>query len=131
MARRFPDNVALLNYLYKDLSHISEVSSDDIVLHPADRDLVSPPRRPVEGLNAVLSHEMALITATGGTLVMDVQDITANDHFGTVLGTLRAKKEGRDNLAIPFCGVWRFRDGQAVEHWENAADPKALERWLT
>lgn len=130
MTRQFPDNVALLRYLYKDLSRISEVCSDDIVLHPADRDLFSPSKGPVTSPEAVLSHEKALIAATGGTLVMDVQDITANAHFGTVLGVLRAKKEGRDDLAIPFCGVWRFRDGQAVEHWENAADALALGRWL-
>lgn len=131
MATRFPNNVALLKYLYKDLSRISDVCSNDMVLHPADRDLFSPSKRPVEGLEAVLLHEKSLIAATGGTLLMDVQDITANDHFGTVLGVLRAKKEGREDLAIPFCGVWRFRHGQAVEHWENAADTKALERWLT
>ena len=130
MARSLPYNFTLLQYLYKDLSQIHKVASNDIVLHPADRDLFCPPKRPVEGLEAVLSHEKALITATGGTLVMDVETITANEHFGTVLGMLRAKKEGRKDLAIPFCGVWRFRNGQAVEHWENAADPTGLERWL-
>jgi predicted SnoaL-like aldol condensation-catalyzing enzyme len=32
---------------------------------------------------------------------------------------------------MPFCGVWRFDEsGRAVEHWENAAYPEALGKWL-
>ncbi|KAK4209299.1 hypothetical protein QBC37DRAFT_294900 [Rhypophila decipiens] len=121
---------ALLEYLYQDLSRISEIASKDIVLHAADRDLSSPPKQPLKGIQSVQAHEDALIAATGGTLVMDVQSIEANQHFGAVLGVLRATKPGGQDLAVPFCGVWRFLDGKAVEHWENAADPMALEKWL-
>ncbi len=54
---------------------------------------------------------------------MDVESITANEHFGTVLGMLRAKvANSEESLAVPFCGVWRFQGGQAVEHWENASN---------
>ncbi len=91
----FPDTHALLRYLYADVSRISQVSADDIVLHPADRALTSPPKPPVRGIEAVQAHEEALIAATGGTLVMDVQTIAANEHFGTVLGTLRAEAVDR------------------------------------
>ncbi|KAM7185811.1 hypothetical protein V8F33_012201 [Rhypophila sp. PSN 637] len=122
---------ALLEYLYQDLSRISEIASKDIVLHPADRDLSSPSKQPLKGIESVQAHEDALIAATGGTLFMEVQSIEANEHFGAVLGVLRATKSGRHDLAIPFCGLWRFQDGKAVEHWENAADPRALARWLT
>ncbi|KAM7189456.1 nuclear transport factor 2 family protein [Rhypophila sp. PSN 637] len=122
--------VTLLKYLYQDLSRISEVSSSDILLHPADRDLCTPPREPLRGIDAAQAHEDALIAATGGALVMDVQSIDGNEHFGVVLGVLRATRSGREELAIPFCGVWRFQHGKAVEHWENAADPKVLKKWL-
>lgn len=127
-----PANLSLLQSLYQDLSRISEFVSQDVVLHPADRDLFNPPRKPVRGVAAVQAHEDALIAATGGTVVMDVQNIIVNENFGTVLGVLRATKAGGDlgDLAIPFCGVWRFQDGKPVEHWENAANPRALEEWL-
>jgi len=59
---------------------------------------------------------------------MDVQHITANDYFGAVLGVLRAHLDG-DNLAMPFCGLWRFRDGLIVEHWENGYDVSAMTRF--
>ncbi len=130
MSPKFENTTALLQYLYADLSRIPEVSDPNIVLHPADRYLGSSPKPPIKGIVDVLLHEAALIKATNGTLVMDVESISANDSFGTVLGTLRAKKKGAPDLAIPFCGVWRFRNGKAVEHWENAADAEALGRWL-
>ncbi|KAK5651254.1 hypothetical protein OQA88_12662 [Cercophora sp. LCS_1] len=126
----FPDTTALLRYLYADLTRISEIVSDEIVLHTADRDLHSPPKAPVKGVAAVQAHEEALIASTGGTLVMDVQSLTANEHFGTSLGVLRATKAGKEDLAIPFCGVWRFKGGKAVEHWEQAADMKAFLKWV-
>ncbi|KAM7190448.1 hypothetical protein V8F20_009731 [Naviculisporaceae sp. PSN 640] len=127
-----PGNLSLLQRLYQDLSRISECVPTNIILHPADRDLFNPSRQPIRGVEAVQAHEDSLIAATEGTLVMDIQNITVNEHFGTVLGVLRASKTGREveDLAIPFCGVWRFQDGKPVEHWENAADPRALERWL-
>lgn len=130
MAPSFPDNIALLRYLYEDVTRISEVSSPDIILHPADRDVSNPPRQPLVGLSAVQAHEDALLAATHGTLVMDVESITANEHFGAVMGKLRAKKEGRSEVAVPFCGLWRFKDGRAVEHWENAVDAAKLGEWL-
>jgi hypothetical protein len=126
----FADNSALLRYVYADLARISIIACEDIVLHPADRDLSSPPKPPLQGIRAVQAHEEALLAATGGTLIMDVESVTANDHFGAVMGTLRATKDGCEDLAIPFCGVWRFVDGWAVEHWENASDPNKLGLWL-
>lgn len=61
---------------------------------------------------------------------MDVENITANEHFGAVMGTLRARKEGKGEVAVPFCGLWRFEGGKAVEHWENAVDAGRLGEWL-
>ncbi|KAK4116938.1 hypothetical protein N656DRAFT_840689 [Canariomyces notabilis] len=147
-----------LRYLYADVRRISEIAAPELVLHPADRDLTSPPRAPLRGVAACQVHEEALVAATGETLVMDVESITvgADGVFGCVLGVLRAgetkgehgqmdgdgdgeenkvgsvKKRSRGVLAVPFCGLWRFdQEGRAVEHWENAADPAAVAKWLT
>ena len=69
--------------------------------------------------------EVDLVNSTNGTLVMDVQHITTNDHFGAVLGTLRAVF-GDQEFTEAFCGLWRFQDGRIVEHWENIYDPRRL-----
>jgi len=126
----FQTTAALLAHLYADLTRLSSVSAPYIRLHTADRDLFTPPKPPLIGIAAAQAHEENLIAATGGTLVMDVQSITANEDFGCVLGVLRATKEGRGDLAVPFCGVWRFEGGWAVEHWENARGVEEFVRWL-
>jgi hypothetical protein len=119
-------NVGVLQAVYDDLTRIGEFSADDVVLHRADREESrAETGGVVVGRKAVTDWEIGLIGLTGGTLVMDVEDITANDFFGTVTGIIRARPGGRD-VAMPFCGLWRFRDGQIVEHWENAYNPSAL-----
>jgi hypothetical protein len=102
-------NTKTLHAIYADLSCIAEYADDNVVLHTADRGVVGRPSQ-VFGKEAVLAKELELIRLTGNTLVMEVQDITANDYFGTVLGILRARLNGSD-IAMPFCGLWRFNKG--------------------
>ena len=117
-------NVETLRTIYADLTCIADHCDDDVVLHTADRAITDGPGI-VRGKDAVLAQEKALIRATGGTLLMDVQDIIANDHFGAVTGILRARLATGD-VAMPFCGLWRFRDGRIIEHWENAYQASVL-----
>jgi hypothetical protein len=107
-------NCETLRYLYQDFDRLAETAAADIVLHPAGRTSAADD---LHGLPEALAHERSLLATTGGTLVMDVQHITATDHFGAVLGTIRA--HGPATVAMPFCGLWRFADGKLVEHWEN------------
>lgn len=127
LRQRVHPNVEVLHAVYDDLARIGEFTDDDVVLHPADREETG---RLVVGKDAVTDWEVGLIGLTGGTLLMDVDDITANDYFGAVTGVLRAQPGGRD-VSMPFCGLWRFRDGLIVEHWENAYAPAALAGLLT
>lgn len=122
-------NVAVLRTIYQDLRRIADFSHESVVLHPAERS-IRPDALAVVGKQAVLAKELELIRMTEGSLIMDVTQIVANEFFGAVLGILRAAKAGRE-LAIPFCGLWRFRDGLVVEHWENAYDASAMGSFLT
>ena len=128
LANKHP-NIETLRAIYADLTGIAEYADDDIVLHTADRDIPGRAKR-VVGKQAVLAKEMDLIRLTNNTLVMDVQDIIADGHFGAVMGILRVHLHDRE-IAMPFCGLWRFRDGRIVEHWENAYDAAALDRSLS
>ncbi|KAI0469051.1 hypothetical protein F4859DRAFT_488370, partial [Xylaria cf. heliscus] len=105
VAITFENTKELLLYLYADLTRLSRVASPEIILHR-----FTDPSRPLEGIAAAQAHEEALVAATGGTLVMEVESVVANAHFGAVLGVLRAKggDKGREDLAVPFCGLWRF-----------------------
>ncbi|NEB80008.1 nuclear transport factor 2 family protein [Streptomyces sp. SID14478] len=116
----------LLARLYQDLAGIGRFLHPDAVLHPALRD-VERRARPVEGRDAVIEWERDLITSTGCTLDMQISHIAADEHFGSVHGTLHAVFRGYP-FSDTFCGLWRFRDGLIVEHWENIADPHRLAR---
>jgi hypothetical protein len=120
-------NASTLRAVYSDLARMGEYVADHIVLHKALRD-TDAGNGVCVGREAVVAHELALIDMTGGTIMMDVQHIVANDYFGAVLGILRSAKQA---IAMPFCGLWRFEDGRIVEHWENAYDAGALEAALT
>lgn len=78
------------------------------------------------------AYQEGLVAATKRTLEMEMESITANPHFGAVLGTLRARtaQVPGQEIVMPFCGLIRFMDGKAVELWENAADPARLKDWL-
>jgi hypothetical protein len=117
-------HVAILRAVYADLTSISDHSDDEVVLHPANRKLPD-----VIGKENVRTHETDLIQLTARSLLMDVESIIANDFFGAVLGKLRAEKT-RGSIAMPFCGLWRFREGRIVEHWENAYDASEFGRFL-
>jgi hypothetical protein len=102
-------NTETLRAIYADLACVAKYADDNIVLHTADRHVVGQPGQAF-GKEAVIAKELELIRRTGNTLVMEVQEITANDHFGAVLGILRARLSGSD-VAMPFCGLWRFNKG--------------------
>jgi hypothetical protein len=126
-ALSFKDTTELLHYLYADLTRLCHVASPDIILHP-----FNDHSAPLRGIAAAQAHEETIVNATGGTLKMDVESVVANSHFGAVLGVLRGQSPGQDDLAVPFCGLWRFVDGKAVEHWENTAgNSEEIVEWLT
>ncbi|MBX8485258.1 nuclear transport factor 2 family protein [Pseudomonas cichorii] len=119
-------NIETLRAIYEDLTRIAEFADDDIVLHKADRNAC--PSTAI-GKQAVRSHEVELIAMTHSSLHMDVQEIIANEYFGTVLGNLRATSADK-SICMPFCGLWRFREGKVIEHWENAYDVGAFAGFL-
>ncbi|KAK7934820.1 hypothetical protein PG985_000315 [Apiospora marii] len=127
----FATSDEMLRWLYADLTRISQLAAPDIILHR-----VHDHAHPLRGAAAAQAHEEGLVAAAGGTLVMAVERVSANAHFGTVLGTLRARSRHRPDilpdLAAPFCGVWRFDErGRLAEHWENVAvDPEQVARWF-
>ncbi|RMM11872.1 hypothetical protein ALQ84_03260 [Pseudomonas caricapapayae] len=128
LMNKLHSNREILRAVYKDLTRITEFADADIVLHKADQGAGGGLSIAI-GKQAVLSHEINLIRRTCQTLYMDVHEIVANDHFGSVVGEMRASCEGR-KIIMPFCGLWRFRDGRIVEHWENVYDVRALGNFM-
>ncbi|VBB73242.1 Putative protein of unknown function [Podospora comata] len=118
----------LLEYLYEDVTRLSQIASENCVLHPADNSLP-----PCLGVAACQAHEEELLKTTRGTLKMRVESITlsSSHEFGCVMGKFEL---GGGEVRETFCGVWRFEMGatdgeevRAVEHWENLT-PEARRR---
>lgn len=121
-------NIATLRSIYEDLRRIEHHADEDMVLHTAQRHVGADPGR-LYGKAAVVEKIHALIRESGRTLQMRVDSIVANDYFGAVLGSIRARR-GESEIGMPFCGLWRFRDGRILEHWENAYDIAALDAFM-
>ncbi|RMR89747.1 Polyketide cye SnoaL-like domain protein [Pseudomonas coronafaciens pv. striafaciens] len=128
LMNKLHSNREVLRAVYKDMTRITEFADADIVLHKADQGAGGGLSIAI-GREAVLSHQINLIRRTHQTLYMDVHDIIANDHFGSVLGEMRASCEGR-KIIMPFCDLWRFRDGRIIECWENVYDVRALGNFI-
>ncbi|KAJ3577676.1 hypothetical protein NPX13_g2888 [Xylaria arbuscula] len=123
---RFQDPTELLHYLYADLTRLSTVVSADIILHPFYAQSAS-----IHGIAAVQAWEEALVTATDGTLLMDVMSVLVEGDYGMIDGVLRARKPGLKNLDVRFQGRWRFVEGLPVEHWEKVVDdPQDAVKWF-
>lgn len=126
----FASHADLLRWLYADLTRLERVAAPTLLLHRFN----DAGRPPLRGAAAAQAHEEGLVAATRGTLVMDVESVVANAHFGSVMGTLRAGGDGGGHppLAVPFCGLWRFdAQGRLAEHWENVAvETSVVERWF-
>ncbi|KAI1746474.1 hypothetical protein F4782DRAFT_74718 [Xylaria castorea] len=124
--RRFSDNVDLLCWFYQDIARLSRVASPYMCLRIADKHSTV-----LRGIGKAQGRMEALKEATGGTLFMDVERLSANRRFGVVFGVMRAQSPGQQDLAVRFCGVWRFVDGIVVEHSESLTEhPERLEKWL-
>lgn len=121
-------NIDTLRAIYADLRRIDQYCDDNVVLHTADRGASGGPAQ-VVGKAAVLAKELDLIRLSGDTLAMEVHNIIANDYFGAVMGVLRTQR-AHQSIGMPFCGLWRFRDGRIVEHWENAYSAAELGAFL-
>ncbi|KAF2969275.1 hypothetical protein GQX73_g4295 [Xylaria multiplex] len=121
----FDNKAELLRYLYADLTRLNQVASPDIVLHCYDK------ATSLYGIAAAQAHEEALVAITGGTLQMDIKAVDVSEEHGVVHGFIRAHKPGQEDLNMQFRGVWHFKDGKIVEHFEEIiGDPMELDKWL-
>ncbi|APG06667.1 hypothetical protein BJI69_20170 [Luteibacter rhizovicinus DSM 16549] len=121
-------NIATLRSIYDDLRRIERHADEDMVLHTAQRRTAGESGI-VYGKKAVVERMNALILKSEQTLEMSVDIIVANDYFGAVLGSIRARCGDRE-IDMPFCGLWRFDDGSILEHWENAYDIEELDAFM-
>lgn len=81
------------------------------------------------GKEGMLAHIQQMQTLTNGTFRAHHQGVfIADDEWGLVPVTLRAERNGKKLEMLAF-GVWRFKDGLFIDHWENPWDLKTFEEF--
>lgn len=79
------------------------------------------------GKEGMLGHIQQMQTLTGGTFRAHHQGVfTADDEWGLVPVQLKAERNGKTLDMMAF-GVWRFKDGLFIDHWENPWDMATFE----
>ncbi len=96
---------------------------DDIQWHVPGR---SPVSGDFSGKEEVIGFFMKLMDLSGGTFLVDVHDVIANDEHALGLVKLSAKRDGK-SLNLNDVHVWHVRDGKFSEFWGHPGDLYAFD----
>ena len=106
-----------------DLDTLSEILSDDVVVHVPGRSALSGDHT---GRDALLAYNERIFELSGGTYENEVHDILATDEHIVVLQRNRATR-GQKTLDINEALVLHVRAGKIAEVWELYANQRAFD----
>jgi uncharacterized protein len=113
-------NAALIRRLFqafaeRDFATTQSIIAEDAVWYfPGTRGALAGEHR---GREAIFRFLASVMTLTGGTFHLDIEDITASENIVVVLFTGHGQRDGK-TLDNPTALRVRIRDGQAVEFRE-------------
>jgi ketosteroid isomerase-like protein len=99
--------------------------AEDIRWHIPGR---SPLAGDYEGVAQVLEYSGRVLELSGGTLVVELRDVLANDEHVVTLFTIRAERAGK-HWEDSYVTVSRIRDGKLAEHWSYPGDQYAYDEF--
>ncbi|MBW3611369.1 MAG: nuclear transport factor 2 family protein [Actinobacteria bacterium] len=97
----------------------NEVFSPDVVFHVAGRNPLSGDYR---GADEVFGFFGRLFELSGGTLVLELHDVVANDGHAVGLSRLSAQREGKTLDGANGVEVYHVQDGRVTEAWLTTED---------
>lgn len=120
-------NVAVVRNAYEafgkgDLDAALADMADDCVFHFGGEGPNSGDHRGREAIATALANSFTL---TGGTWVMDIKGIYADDHHAAVVLRETANRPDGAALDVDEVHVLRLRDGKVVELWDLPEDIQA------
>lgn len=104
-------------------SPLMQLLSDEMVYHLPGRHLGGGD---LYGREAILTRGREYVTLFDEPARSDVYDVVANDDFAVSFERFQAKRRDRI-LDQVICGIWRLRDGRAVEIWAHFEDQDACD----
>ena len=105
------------------ISPMMQLLADDVVNHLPRKYLGGGE---AVGFDALLARAREYSATYDGPSRSEILEVVANDDFAITTEHHTARRNGH-KLDEIVCGVWRFRDGRAVELWAMHSDPETLD----
>jgi ketosteroid isomerase-like protein len=121
-------NAALLRQLYGgDRQALYDRISPDYLVHVPGTGQAAGTYR---GAGGHADHVKAMGLWTGHTMTKTLPgSYLADDHWGLVPSELEVERGGR-RFQVRGFGIWRFREGEVVEHWGLVDNQIGLDDFL-
>lgn len=118
--------VELLKKIYANPELVFEHLHPDFTLH-------SPGRSPIAGTfygaEGIRKHFADFERLSSGSYKHDVQEAyLADDNWGMVVSVMEGERNGV-SLDMWGFGLWRFKDGLLIDHWETLSDPEQWDKF--
>lgn len=119
-------NVQLLKDIYANPELVFEHLHPDFTLH-------SPGQSPIAGkfygADGIREHFADMDRLSADSFNHDVKEAyLADDNWGMVVHFMEGERNGV-KLAMNGFGLWRFKDGKIIDHWEAVADQELWDRF--
>ena len=119
-------NVELLKKIYANPDLVFEHLHPDFTLHSPGN---SPIAGTFHGAEGIREHFADMDARSTGSFNHDVHEAyLADENWGMVVHCMQGERNGV-HLDMWGFGLWRFKDGLIIDHWENVADPKLWDQF--
>ena len=111
--------IELLKRIYNNPQLVFEYLHPDFTLHAPGQNPIAGTFHGAEGMKA---HFKKMESMTNNSFVEELTDtFLADDSFGMVVHRMTAERNGKKLDTWGF-GLWRFKDGLIIDHWESVGD---------
>ena len=109
----------LLEKIYANPELVFDHLHPDFTLHSPGQGLIAGTFSGAEGMKA---HFAKMQELSGGSLKqVRVDNVLADDTWAMVPSRLTGERNGKQLDTWGF-GLWRFKDGLLIDHWESVGD---------
>lgn len=113
------NKIELLKQIYEKQALDPATLHPDFTLHSYGKNLLAGE---FSNLEDVVKHLNAIYELTNNTFEEKPFNFLADDNFGMVSHRMTGERNGK-KLDVGGFGLWGFKDGLIIDHWEICDDP--------
>lgn len=112
-------SIELLKKIYNDANLVFDYLHPDFTLHSPGQNLIAGT---YYGADGIREHFADMERLSGGSFNHDVHEtFLADDNWAMVVHCMEGERNGKRMNMWGF-GLFRFKDGLIIDHWESVAD---------